>query len=118
VINYFEYYYRPHGSDLDFRPEFRSQELDFLRSRARNAMILLDLITCRAAVSPTDNQRGLFHEELRHKIEIIFDGIETDVFHHRSGVSRRVGGRDLTESAGSSLTSAAVSNRCAGLISS
>jgi hypothetical protein len=47
VINYFEYYYRPHGSDLDFRPEFRAQELDFLRSRARNAMILLDLINCR-----------------------------------------------------------------------
>src|SRR5579863_444888 len=42
VVNYFEYYYRPHGSDMDFRPEFPPAEIDFLRARARNAMVLLD----------------------------------------------------------------------------
>jgi glycosyltransferase involved in cell wall biosynthesis len=93
VLNYFEYYYHPHGSDMDFRPEFRPQEIDFLRSHARNAMILLDLVNCRAGYSPTEYQRGLFPSDLRHKIDVIFDGIETDVFRRRGGVPRRVGDR-------------------------
>lgn len=92
VVNYFEYYYRPHGSDMDFRPEFPPGELDVLRARARNAMILLDLANCRLGYSPTRFQQGLFPAELRPKIEVIFDGIETDVFHRRAGVARRVGG--------------------------
>ncbi len=32
VVNYFEYYYHPHGSDMDFRPEFPPAEIDFLRA--------------------------------------------------------------------------------------
>jgi hypothetical protein len=46
IINYFEYFYRPHNSDMDFRPDFPSTELDRLRALARNAMILLDLQNC------------------------------------------------------------------------
>jgi glycosyltransferase involved in cell wall biosynthesis len=91
VINYFEYYYRPHGSDMDFRPEFPSAQLDFLRARARNAMVLLDLVNCRSGYSPTRFQRELFPTELRHKIALIFDGIETDVFRRLEDVPRRVG---------------------------
>jgi glycosyltransferase involved in cell wall biosynthesis len=98
VLNYFEYYYRPHGSDMDFRPEFPPQEIDFLRSRARNAMILLDLVNCQAGYSPTAYQRGLFPEDLRHKIQVIFDGIETDVFRHRDGLPRSVGNRVVPKS--------------------
>src|SRR5438093_7168307 len=39
IVNYFEYYYHPHGSDMDFRPDYPPRELDFLRARTRNAMI-------------------------------------------------------------------------------
>jgi hypothetical protein len=39
IINFFEYYYHPHGSDMAFRPDFPPTELDFLRARMRNAMI-------------------------------------------------------------------------------
>ena len=53
IVNYFEYYYHSKGSDLDFRPEFPSRELDKLRSRTRNAMIHLDLQTCQVAYAPT-----------------------------------------------------------------
>jgi glycosyltransferase involved in cell wall biosynthesis len=91
VINYFEYYYHAHQSDMDFRPEFPSAELDFLRARARNAMVLLDLANCRVGYSPTRFQQGLFPSELRSKIEVIFDGIETDVYRRREGIARRVG---------------------------
>jgi len=98
IINYFEYYYRPHGSDMDFRPDFAAEPRDFLRARARNAMILLDLQTCRAGYSPTQFQRGRFPEEYRPKIEVVFDGIDTEVFHRRQQVPRVIAGREIPAS--------------------
>ena len=59
VINYFEFYYHPHGSDMDFRPDFPPAELDFLRARMRNAAILLDLEACDAGYAPTYSARLL-----------------------------------------------------------
>ena len=53
VVNQFEYFYRGHGSDLDFRPEWPVGEEDLLRTRTRNAMVLLDLEYCSAGYSPT-----------------------------------------------------------------
>lgn len=98
IVNYFEYYYHAHDSDIDFRPEFPSLELNFLRARARNAMTLLDLANCRCGYSPTNFQRGLFPENLRHKIAVIFDGIDTDFYHRRPSVPRRVGDRVINDS--------------------
>lgn len=98
IVNYFEFYYHPHGSDMDFRPEFPPTELDFLRARARNAMILLDLENCRFGYSPTRFQRDLFPEVYRGKIDVIFDGIETDLFHRRENVPRRIGDRSIPAS--------------------
>src|SRR5262249_6137876 len=53
LINYFEYFYRPTDSDMDFRPDFPCDPLDQLRARARNAMLLLDLENCDVGYSPT-----------------------------------------------------------------
>ena len=98
IINYFEYYYHPHDSDLDFRKEFPVDPMDFLRAKSRNAMILLDLVNCRKGYSPTKFQKGLFPAEFQSKIEVIFDGIDTDFYHHRAGVRRRVGGVEIPAS--------------------
>jgi glycosyltransferase involved in cell wall biosynthesis len=98
VVNYFEYYYHAHGSDMDFRPEFPAPEIDFLRARARNAMVLLDLANCRSGYSPTQFQRSLFPAELRHKIAVIFDGVETEVFRRRADIPRRIGDRVIEPS--------------------
>ena len=95
IINYFEYYYHGRGSDLDFRPEFPVKELDVLRSRTRNAMILLDLQTCAAGYTPTRWQRSLFPNEYQYKLETIFDGIDTEVWHRKSDVPRRVGNVEI-----------------------
>src|SRR5438105_3937408 len=46
IVGYYEYFYHPVNSDIDYRPEFPPQEIERLRARARNAMILLDLETC------------------------------------------------------------------------
>lgn len=92
IINYFEYYYHGRNSDLDFRPEIPVKELDLLRSRTRNAMILLDLQTCAAGYSPTQWQKSLFPVEYQPKIDAIFDGIDTNVWHRRK-VPRQIGDR-------------------------
>jgi glycosyltransferase involved in cell wall biosynthesis len=85
VVNLFEYYYRPHDSDMDFRPEFPPREIDYLRSRMRNAMILIDLEQCDAGYTPTPWQHGLFPEAFRSKLEVIHDGIDLDLWRRREG---------------------------------
>ena len=58
-------------------------------------MILLDLDNCRSGYSPTHYQKGLFPTLYQPKIEVIFDGIETEVFHRRTNVPRRVGSLEI-----------------------
>jgi glycosyltransferase involved in cell wall biosynthesis len=85
VINFFEYYYLPHDvdSDMDFRKDLNwpTHDLTYLRSRCRNAMILLDLQNCQAAYTPTQFQRSRFPEELRGKIRTVFDGVDRAIYH-------------------------------------
>ncbi len=77
VINYFEYFYHPHNSDMDFRPEWPVLEEDVLRARARNGMILLDMEYCQAGYSPTEYQAGLMPAAYRPKLRVLHDGIDT-----------------------------------------
>lgn len=97
VIDYFEYFYRPRDSDLDFRPDVPVAEVDRLRSPARNAMILLDLEYCAAGYSPTRYQHGLMPDAYKPKLRVIHDGIDTSVWHRRELPERRVGSLRLAE---------------------
>ena len=84
-VNLFEFYYRPHGpdSDMDFRHDlgWKLDEMKYLRSRCRNAMILLDLQNCDAAYAPTHFQRSRFPAEYLPKVDVIFDGVDRNVYH-------------------------------------
>ena len=97
VIDYFEYFYRPRDSDLDFRPDVPVAEVDRLRSPARNAMILLDLEYCAAGYSPTRYQHSLMPDAYKPKLRVIHDGIDTSVWHRRELPERRVGSLRLGE---------------------
>ncbi len=97
-INLFEFYYSPHGpaSDMDFRHDLGwvLEDQKFLRARARNAMILLDLQNCEAGYAPTRFQQSRFPAEYQPKIDVIFDGVHRDVYHgfneaHRPPVDQR-----------------------------
>jgi glycosyltransferase involved in cell wall biosynthesis len=90
IINLFEYYYHPHESDMDFRPDFPPTELDFLRARMRNAMILIDLDNCNAGYSPTKWQQNLLPGKLQSKVEVIHDGVDTDIWRPKL-VQRKLG---------------------------
>lgn len=97
TINYFEYFYRPVQSDMDFRPDFPSSELNRIRACARNAMLLLDLESCDAGYSPTKWQRSrlpaLFHE----KVRVIFDGVDTELWRPYEGIPRQLGNRTIPD---------------------
>src|SRR5262249_93701 len=80
IINYFHYFYHTQGSDIAFRPEFPVGELGRLRARTRNAMILLDLEACAAGYSPTHWQHSRLPEAFRHKVDVIHDGIDTNLW--------------------------------------
>ncbi len=95
IINYFEYFYHPHNSDLDFRPDFPPLDKDVLRSYARNATILLDLENCNAGYCPTNWQRSLFPENVADKLQVIFDGIDTEFWAPRENIARTVQGRTI-----------------------
>ncbi|HZN65017.1 MAG TPA: glycosyltransferase [Tepidisphaeraceae bacterium] len=101
LVNYFEYYFHPDATSLDwhFRADLRElgwvvSERKALRSRTRNAMTLLDLQQCDAGYAPTDFQRSVFPAEYRHKLRTIFDGVDRSVYHGydeklRSGAGHR-----------------------------
>lgn len=98
IINYFEWYYRAVGSDMDFRTEFPISELNRLRARTRNAMLLLDLQTCSLGYSPTNWQRTRFPSEYQYKLSTIFDGIDTALWRRAelpAGQPRVVAGRTI-----------------------
>jgi glycosyltransferase involved in cell wall biosynthesis len=91
IINYFEYFYHITNSDMDFRPEFVFPEINRLRARARNAILLLDLENCDAGYSPTRWQRDRLPPLFHDKVRVIFDGVDTQVWKPRPDVPRRVG---------------------------
>jgi glycosyltransferase involved in cell wall biosynthesis len=80
IINYFEYFYAPRDSDMDFRNDFPSIPLDSLRAMARNATLLLDLNHCTAGYSPTTWQRNRLPKQYHDKVEVIFDGVDTNIW--------------------------------------
>ena len=96
IVNYFEYYYHPRGSDMDFRPDFPPSEMDFLRVRTRNAMILLDLEASAAGYTPTLWQLGLLPSVWQPKVAVIPDGLDTTLWSRRA-VPRRLEGEALSE---------------------
>ena len=96
IVGYFEYFYRPHGTDMDFRAEFPPSELDFLRARARNAMVLLDLEACAGGYTPTHWQHGLFPDAWKPRIEVIHDGVDLERWQRRP-VRREIGGNTFPD---------------------
>jgi glycosyltransferase involved in cell wall biosynthesis len=80
VVDYVEYVTRPHGSAIDFRPDFPPAERTILRHRVQNATVLLRLEDCAAGYTPTAFQHGLLPERYRSKIRVIPDGVDTQVW--------------------------------------
>lgn len=79
LLVYAELLYRTRGHDVGFDPEI-SPDSDELRVRtlARSAHLVQGLVQADAGLSPTRYQADSFPPELRAKLTVIHDGIDTD----------------------------------------
>ncbi|MBS0564053.1 MAG: glycosyltransferase [Proteobacteria bacterium] len=79
ILNYAEFVYRARGLDADFDPEFQSGDAKAaIATAARAAHILQSMIGADAALAPTGWQADTFPAELRAKITVLHDGVDTD----------------------------------------
>lgn len=80
LLGYFEWFYRAYDADADFLDPRAVSADDALRIRTRNAEILLELTSCDHGVCPTAFQRDQFPPELRDKLTVVHDGVDTAYF--------------------------------------
>jgi glycosyltransferase involved in cell wall biosynthesis len=78
---YAELFYRAHGADMGFDPEFApaDQEADACRLQMKNLNHLAHLDQADAAISPTQWQASTFPKHWRDRIFVSHDGIDTEV---------------------------------------
>lgn len=74
-----EYYYRPHGSDSDFDPEFAVRDFENdLKIRAFNATLAWAYAEAEAIVCPTPYQRSLLPPALGGRARVIHEGVDSE----------------------------------------
>jgi glycosyltransferase involved in cell wall biosynthesis len=78
-LHYLEYYYNTAGGDVGFDREFdHNTFLSKSRSAIKNASLLMALQQMDWGVAPTFWQKSLFPKIFQEKIEVIFDGVDTN----------------------------------------
>ena len=81
LLSFFEFYYNTSKSDIDFDLE-EQQVKGYEMSKkliARNAPINLSYLTSDTIISPTEFQKSTAPIWLQNKINVIHDGIDTDL---------------------------------------
>lgn len=87
LLIYAEWYYPLHGADTGFDPEFQSAgEEAICRLRVKNAHNLLSMEAADAAVSPTHWQRSTHPAWFRERIQVVHDGVDTQLIQPRTGL--------------------------------
>lgn len=77
VLTYFEFYYHATGADVDFDPEFISLFHGPEKIRARNGTNLLAFDATDWGNTPTQWQRSLMPPELRSRVTVLHEGVDT-----------------------------------------
>lgn len=80
LIVYAEFYYRGVGADVGFDPEFSKPSFDqVMIAQGRSAYLAQAIVHADAALSPTQFQADAHPPLLRSRINVIHDGVDTDV---------------------------------------
>lgn len=78
LLIYAELMYRTEGADVGFDSEFAADSLEArFMTVARSAHLIQGIVQADAAIAPTRYQADSFPPELRQKITVIHDGINT-----------------------------------------
>jgi glycosyltransferase involved in cell wall biosynthesis len=86
TIDYCEYYFAPAGRDLTYRTDLAAVEPAPFFPRCINAATLVNLTSADAGYAPTEWQRRSFPERFWPKIEVHFDGVDTQLYRPRQGL--------------------------------
>ena len=78
-ISYCEHHYEPGRADAAFDPEYPLAQFQWPMVRLQKTAGLLALEACCRGISPTAWQRRGYPAGLRDKIEVIHEGVDTDV---------------------------------------
>ena len=76
-IHYCEFFYRAHGSDVGFDPEYPSGLDDQLKVRIKNSTQLVGMESADAGLSPTHWQKAQYPACWQEKIHVLHEGIDT-----------------------------------------
>ncbi|MFV0492625.1 MAG: glycosyltransferase family 4 protein [Pseudorhodobacter sp.] len=88
LIIYAEFYYRGIGCDVGFDPEFARDSFDqVMITQGRAAHLAQALVHADAGLSPTRWQADTHPDRLRPMIDVIFDGVDTDIVAPDPGAS-------------------------------
>jgi glycosyltransferase involved in cell wall biosynthesis len=93
-IDYCEYWFALSHGDITYRQDLPAVEMAPFSPRCINAATLVSLLAADSGYSPTAFQRDSFPRRFADKIEVHFDGIDTELFAPRT-VPRKVAGREL-----------------------
>lgn len=94
VVGCFEYYFIPKGGPIEFDPEFPPRSDISALLLTRNANAHLSHLRCDGRHSATHWQRNAFPEILRSSIEVLHEGVRTDLLQpdHDSPLDVEIGG--------------------------
>jgi glycosyltransferase involved in cell wall biosynthesis len=83
-IAFGEFYYKSHGADVNFDPEFEPGSLQGdMRAHAKNMGLALSYVSADAIVCPTPFQASTFPEGLQSRIHVLHEGVDVSRAHRK-----------------------------------
>lgn len=83
LLCYFEWFLNAHGFEHDFDPAHSLSLENENCLKLQNAEILIDLHQCDWGITPTHWQKQAFPEAFHHKMTVLHDGVDTDLYKPR-----------------------------------
>lgn len=92
-IHYCEFYYQSQYADVGFDPEFPIDFDAVCRVRIKNSTQLQGLAYCHTGVSPTQWQKSRYPIEFQPKIQVVHEGVDTQVVRPDASAAFSMNGR-------------------------
>jgi glycosyltransferase involved in cell wall biosynthesis len=96
IVTYCEYYFATSHRDISYRIDLPPAEPAPFFPRCINAPTLASLVDCSAGYSATRWQKHSFPARFHSKIEVLFDGIDTELY-APGPAPRRIGEATISE---------------------
>ncbi len=96
-LSFFEWFHSPTKLQKDFESENEPDLQVRMNLRGRNIPILVDLNACDKGVCPTQWQKKQFPDEYSAKLDIIHNGVDTELFEPAESTGFKTNELDLSE---------------------